>query len=395
MTPDANTTATATFAGSRRGLLGVLAPGYVLMLFTLGIYRFWQVTAKRRYYWNHTAIDGDALEYTGTALQLLIGFMIAVAFFLPLYGFFFYLSTQSAEIAIIGYGGAAVVIYFLTGYAIYRARRFSLSRTLWRGIRFGQSGNAWVYALKRFAWTILVALTAGLAYPFMATSLWRYRYDNTWYGDRRFTFNGTWRTVAGPFYGVYFLFAALVAAIFVLAAVAGTGIGANVGVGLLSLAALLVGGLAFFYLKSRITSRFLSTVTAGAAAASVRIRARSLFWMYLLYAVMFALVTLVFMGLAAWMFSGLISPTTGGGFDMGGLAGMGWPAVAGFALMYLALLASWAALTETILGLGYWRMVARGAVIENGEDLKSVRARGDESALAGEGLADALNVGGY
>ena len=74
--------ATASFLGTRWGLLGVLLPGYLWILVTLGIFRFWQVTAKRRYYWSHTSIDGDALEYSGTAMQLLVGFLIALAFFL-------------------------------------------------------------------------------------------------------------------------------------------------------------------------------------------------------------------------------------------------------------------------------------------------------------------------
>ncbi len=81
--PPQQAAATASFVGTRWGLLGVLLPGYLWILMTLGIFRFWQVTAKRRYYWSNTSIDGDALEYSGTAMQLLVGFLIALAFFLP------------------------------------------------------------------------------------------------------------------------------------------------------------------------------------------------------------------------------------------------------------------------------------------------------------------------
>ena len=72
-------------------------------------------------------IDGDPLEYTGNAIQLLIGFLFALAFFLPIYLGFFYLSTQTPEhrphrlLA-----SSRVVLWFLTGYAIYRARDFRL-----------------------------------------------------------------------------------------------------------------------------------------------------------------------------------------------------------------------------------------------------------------------------
>jgi hypothetical protein len=40
-------------------------------------------------------------------------------------------------------------------------------------------------------------------------------------------------------------------------------------------------------------------------------------------------------------------------------------------------------------------LVARGASIANLESLDSVRAAAEDRSLAGEGLADALNVGAY
>ena len=39
--------------------------------------------------------------------------------------------------------------------------------------------------------------------------------------------------------------------------------------------------------------------------------------------------------------------------------------------------------------------MARGAVIANADSLGTVRATGEDLALVGEGLADALNVGAY
>lgn len=389
--------ATASFVGHRWGLFGVLLPGYLLILVTLGIYRFWQVTAKRHYYWNHTSIDGDALEYSGTASQLLIGFLIALAFFLPLYVLFFYLSTQSVEFVIYGYLGAAVFLYFLAGYASYRARRFRLSRTFWRGIRFGQSGNAWSYALRRFLWSILVIVTLGLAYPFMSASLWRYRYDHTWYGDRQFSFKGSWRTVAAPFYIDYFIMVALiVGAAFVVSASGGNSDATAGVIVLLSMPLLLVAGLMFVHLKSRFTSRFLSSVKAGKAGLQVRVKARSFVWMYLFYALLFALVSGLFFAIIMVFFTGLMEPLfQDEGLDVSQIAQLGWVNVAGLGLIYLGLLAAYGALAETVLGLGYWRMVVRGARITNPDDLRSVRAQGDESPITGEGIADALNVGAY
>jgi len=79
------------FTGRRGELFGLLFRGYVLTVPTIGIYRFWVTTWKRRFYWHNTVIDGEPLEYSGHALQLLIGFLFAIAFFLPIYLAFLYL----------------------------------------------------------------------------------------------------------------------------------------------------------------------------------------------------------------------------------------------------------------------------------------------------------------
>src|SRR5215813_1510341 len=50
-----------------------------------------------------------------------------------------------------------------------------------------------------------MVITTDLVYPFMASSLWRYRWRNTWYGDRKFEISGNWLAFAWPYYGSYFL----------------------------------------------------------------------------------------------------------------------------------------------------------------------------------------------
>ena len=37
----------------------------------------------------------------------------------------------------------------------------------------------------------------------MASSLWKYRWNNTWYGDRKFDITGNWRAFASPYYATY------------------------------------------------------------------------------------------------------------------------------------------------------------------------------------------------
>ena len=77
------------FLGQRRVYWRLLIRGGVLLMVTLGIYRFWLATDVRRFLWSNTEIAGETLEYTGTALELLLGFLIAIAILIPVYAGFF------------------------------------------------------------------------------------------------------------------------------------------------------------------------------------------------------------------------------------------------------------------------------------------------------------------
>jgi len=382
------------FSGKRGELFGRLLRGYLLMIPTLGLYRFWLTTTKRRFYWQNTMIGGDRLEYTGSAIQLLVGFLFALGVFLPIYLVFFYLSFQSGTVTTIGYGAAALLLWFLSGYAIYRGRDFRLSRTLWRGVRFDQKGSAVGYAVRRFFWSLLVLATAGLAFPFMAGNLWRYRYDNTWFGDRRFSFTGSWKTVAWPFYRAWLVLAVCVG-IAVLAFGAASA-GTQGAVATLSVLILIpVGLLCFLYYRSRETTRMFSAVRLGEAALSVEVKARSLLGQYLLYGVCLlgALIVLGIVGLViAQAFDANLQ---GGDFSPATIARAGWIGVVLGAGGYLATLSAFTLLGEVFIDCGFWMLVARNAVITNLESLADVRATAEDKSLAGEGLADALNVGSF
>lgn len=394
-------TAAVTFTGTRRQLFGMLLSGYLLMLPSLGIYRFWLTTQKRRFYWQNTVIDGDPLEYSGRALQLLIGFLIALGFFLPLYLVFFYLSTQATGMVLLGYAVIAAVFWFMMGYAQYRARDFRLSRTLWRGVRFNQRGNAWGYAGRRFLWSIVVVLSVGLLYPAMASALWRYRYAHTWYGDRPFRWTGSWKTIRGPYYLSWLVVVVTVVALGwtrstspvviydATAYYAPTTYLIYLGAGLVLL-------MVWLYLRSREATKMFSEVWVGEAKLTVRVRARALFGQLIAYG--FALTGALLLCLVVGLVVGglLLEPgALNSPEDLERLARTSWFVVPLLVLGYLVVFGAFGLMGEVFLGCGYWMLVARGATISNIESLAGVRAADEDRALAGEGFADALNVGAY
>src|SRR3954464_2760008 len=181
----------ARFLGNERAFWRLLIRGAALLFVTLGIYRFWLATDVRRFLWSNTEIAGDGLEYIGTARELLLGFLIAIALLVPLNVVFFLSAFGRGWLSQISGLLALIVLALLGQFAIYRARRYRLTRTVYRGIRFHQTGSAWGYAVCASLWWLLVILRVGLAYPWAQAGIERFKIRNTYLGNLRGRFEGT------------------------------------------------------------------------------------------------------------------------------------------------------------------------------------------------------------
>jgi uncharacterized membrane protein YjgN (DUF898 family) len=179
------------FSGNRREFFDLVKRGAGLEFVTLGFYRFWLTTDIRRHLWANTQIDGDGAEYTGRGKELLIGFLIALAILMPIYVGYFLLGLEAERYQAFASIPLVAFFYLFGQFAIFRARRYRLTRTVWRGVRFWMSGSGWVYALKASLWGLLVMVTLGLALPWREAALERYKMSHSYYGDLRGSFEGT------------------------------------------------------------------------------------------------------------------------------------------------------------------------------------------------------------
>src|SRR5262249_57977215 len=87
--------------------------------------------------------------------------------------------------------GAFGFLAVLGQYAFYRARRYRLTRTVFRGIRFHQSGSPFSYAVRSLFWGAVTLLSVGLAFPWAQASLERYKLAHTHYGAWQGQFAGS------------------------------------------------------------------------------------------------------------------------------------------------------------------------------------------------------------
>jgi uncharacterized membrane protein YjgN (DUF898 family) len=131
------------FIGDRGEFRRLVTRGAGLELITVGFYRFWLATDIRRHLWSNTIIDGDAAEYTGRARELLIGFLFALAILVPIYLAYFLVGLEVERFKAFASIPLFLFFYLFGQFAIYRARRYRLTRTVWRGVRFWMDGSGW------------------------------------------------------------------------------------------------------------------------------------------------------------------------------------------------------------------------------------------------------------
>lgn len=397
------------FFGDSKAYWRLLARGGVLVMVTLGIYRFWLTTDVRRFLWSNTEVAGDGLEYSGTPQELLIGFLTAIALLVPLYLVFFFAALDLGFIGrmsgVIGFA----LLFVLGQYAIYRARRYRLTRTVFRGLRFHQEGSAWGYALRAVLWWALTLVTLGLAYPFQLASLERYKMRHTFYGDLGGRFDGSglslflrglpmWLLVVAP------LVVTVGAALETLdwdalaEALASEDVQANIEAGnpgltgvllfgmIMLAAAALMAALLFPAFRAMTLRWWSSGLRLGPIEFRSRLRTVAVYGAYLRffgYAVAFA-ITLAILGFVALLVLGaLIADDQTAEIAAAVFLLVGYViAVLGLSTIYRA----------TAL-LALWRLGMESLQLSGLSALDRVRAVGRPSSALGEGLADALNVG--
>ena len=359
------------FTGGRNDFLHLVARGAGLELVTLGFYRFWLVTDIRRHLWSNTLIEGDAAEYTGRGRELLIGFLIALAILVPIYLAYFLISVEAEHWQALASIPLILAFYVFGQFAIYRARRYRLTRTVWRGVRLWMDGSGWAYALRASAWTLLAAVTLGLAWPWRAAALERYKMRHSWYGDLQGRFDGSgWEF----FRRIWWLW-------------------------LLSPLALLVfPALPFLYAHYKAVEWrwWISGIRFGGVTVESRLEAdalQGLYWKtigwYMLLGTAFAVVI-----------GGAVALVGSAGGKAGAAAGpdalvQNIPLLAVTVAGYMALALGLGIVTRLYLTRDLWAKVMATTVVHNIAAAANVAAKGNLATAVGEGIADGLDVGGF
>jgi len=371
----------------------------LLTLVTLGIYRFWARTRIRKYIWSATTGDGDSFEYTGTGLEKFLGFLVAIVILAIYLGivqmglFYFGLNlfvdpqNQGQELAQIG----AIYITLLAVlplmlFARYRARRYKMARSRWRGIRFGMENGAWGYAGRALGFYVLNAMTLGLLNPLTTFSLEKYMADRSWFGDAQFEQMGRWQD----------LYAGMKHVFIGIAIVIGGGILLGVAAVVLGIGGAVIGGIAMFvgyiwFLIGLVYYRVYAfnyltrhKVLDGAVTFEAQLATGTILKIVIVGSIVITLLMGVVFGAVGGVLATLTDAVLDGNPIL--LVGLG-------ALYVLAFLIA-GALGLVMITQPVIEHAVNNLTVHNAEHLNTIQQRAADDGADAEGFADALDVGG-
>lgn len=392
------------FSGDRGEFRRLVTRGAGLELITAGFYRFWLATDIRRHLWSNTLIDGDAAEYTGRGKELLVGFLFALAILVPIYLAYFIVGLEVERFKAFASFPLFLFFYLFSHFAIYRARRYRLTRTVWRGVRFWMSGSGWAYAARAALWGLLMLPTLGLILPWREAALERYKMRHCYYGELQGSFEGRGWDLFKRGWWLWLMAIVPLSAVVVampltryVPALMPFAKTASQIAGVTALLMPLVAPFIYGLFKAVEWRWWLSGIRFGVVrleSTLLRGALVGLYWKvigwFLLLSVLFSAYLFAGAGLIAGTsqtpFAKLFTPgNLQGSVPMLVLAGVG----------YLAFVLALNVVMRVYLQRDVWARVLGSATVHHIEAVANISATGDLASALGEGFADGLDVVGF
>lgn len=383
------------FVGQRGRLFKLALVTGVWTVLTLGFYRFWMKTRLRRWYWSSIRPGGLPLEYVGDPLEKLLGFFIAVgimAFYIGIVNLILMFASLSLFASnFTAYALSFVGVIPIWFFARYRARRYVLARTRWRGVRFGLEPGAWGYAARALWHWVLTILTLGILWPRKTFYLEKYRTDRTVYGSVTLHQGGTWGMLMPAYVHV------LIGTAFMAVATFGAYTGNYAMTGLYGVGVpWIAGGLVYYNVEStRLLAQHKSAGDIGLTARpQTGVIARIYGFGYLataLVVIVPVLPILAFIGYLQTVRMGTMWNTDAVTGELMGLPLWVWTILGAFA--YFAVFLMWSVLRHSYVTMPLWRHFAQTLTIENPAALVAISQKDRDEFREAEGFVEALDLG--
>jgi uncharacterized membrane protein YjgN (DUF898 family) len=189
-------TAKLRYHGTGGSLFGLMFVNALLTMITLGIYSAWAKNKVRQFHWSHTELDADRFAYHGTGGELFAGFLkagfVMIGLSLAVGALEGAVGGENASVwALFGiFGAFYVALFVLIVFAVNSARRYRLSRTSWRGIRFSFHGEGDDFLKLMTRGTLFSIVTLSLYSPRFQHQRRAFFVENARFGSEPFMYDG-------------------------------------------------------------------------------------------------------------------------------------------------------------------------------------------------------------
>lgn len=162
-----------TFTGNASDYFGIWIVNLLLSIVTLGIYSAWAKVRRKKYFYQNTLIDGVGFDYHAKPIAILKGRAIAFGLLMA----YNLLAQMSPVLGVVLF----ILLLLAVPWLVLRGLTFNARNSSHRGLRFDFKSRYVDMAKVFVLYPILVAMSAGLAFPW-----WSRHLNNTLVNSHRF-----------------------------------------------------------------------------------------------------------------------------------------------------------------------------------------------------------------
>jgi uncharacterized membrane protein YjgN (DUF898 family) len=178
-----------SFVGNGMDLFKIQIVNFILNVITLGLYYPWAKATKLQYIYSNTVFEDHPFAFTGTGKEMFKGFIKAILFIVLAYAAFFSLVyVQMLNLAILL---LYAFLFLMIPLIIHGSYKYRMAKTVWKGIRFGYTGNRAELFKLYLKWVFLTIVTFGIYGAWLSMNLRKYVVERIRVGDANFIYKGT------------------------------------------------------------------------------------------------------------------------------------------------------------------------------------------------------------
>lgn len=177
-----------SFRGKGSSYFTILFVNLLLTVLTLGLYYPWAKARDLQYLYSSSFLNEDNFIFHGTGKEMFKGFVKAILLFFALFAVLSLL--LYFEMFVLGIILFYLGLVLIIPLAIHGSYRYRMSRTSWRGIRFGYRGDRRELFVNFLKWTFLSLITLGIYGWWFIINLRNYLLNHIRFGSLQFKYKG-------------------------------------------------------------------------------------------------------------------------------------------------------------------------------------------------------------